>query len=997
MTDREATLETFRERVGKLSEHFSRQAARYRGPTYNEETARSEFISPFFEALGWDVANRQGHALQYRDVVHEEGIKVGDATKAPDYTFRIGGQRKFFVEAKKPGVDLKHNPAPAYQLRRYAWSANLPLSILTDFDELGVYDTRVRPKEGEKASVARVFYFDHEGYVDRAQEIWEVFSKRAVLQGSFDAYVEDKRRKRGTSEVDAEFLKEIEGWREELAKNIALRNPGLTVDELNYAVQATIDRVLFLRIAEGRGAEDYARLLALVNGPGIYERLMALYRQADERYNSGVFDFKADKLTPGLSIDDKVLKPILSALYYPQSPYEFSVLPAEILGNVYEQFLGKVIRLTPSGRAKVEEKPEVKKAGGVYYTPSYIVDYIVAHTVGKLVEGKAPKEMAKLRIVDPACGSGSFLLVAYQTLLDAHLAWYRDHEPKKHKQAVFEGPGGDWRLTTAKKREILLDSIYGVDIDRQAVEVTKLSLLLKCLEGETNESLRQLNLYGERALPSLEKNIQCGNSLISPQALLAHTGGLFPDEQELRRINPFDWQKGFPKVLSTGGFDAVLGNPPYLNVDTVWGKEDVRLQVLRDSFAGVYADKTDLLFYFLARAIELSRNYVCFIVSRAFLEAFKAARLRRTLATKTTILRIIDFQDFRVFDGVGITTAILELGLRKGRSDVDVAKLHCELRPPFNLERQSRDVTYFDSFRVPRQDLGEAPWVLVPKSAAFLNQRIDEAGEPLGSVLRIGQGMQTGLNNVFGRRTREELERWGAPDSVWIRRASNSDIRPYSIRDRGEFLLYLEEVESFRDLPIGIRRYLESHRAELEARAAFQRGDCEWWRYTWPLHKEWYSGQRLLCPFLARTNRFALDSDRAYLGLTDTTVLFSHGQKESLEYIVALLNSALLTYRFRSIGKLKGGGILEYFWNSVSKLPLRRIIWTSSSDESIHARLGQLARFRHRQEEQKSQLRTQHDRALLERQVAATDAEIDQLVFKLYHLTPKDTATVKKT
>ena len=168
MTEPLATLENFRARVKELSERFTRQTARYRSPSYNEETARSEFISPFFEALGWDIANRQGHALQYRDVIHEEGIKVGDATKAPDYTFRIGGQRKFFVEAKKPGVDLKHDVAPAYQLRRYAWSAHLPLSILTDFAELGVYDTRIKPAEADKASVARVFYFGHGEYGARS-------------------------------------------------------------------------------------------------------------------------------------------------------------------------------------------------------------------------------------------------------------------------------------------------------------------------------------------------------------------------------------------------------------------------------------------------------------------------------------------------------------------------------------------------------------------------------------------------------------------------------------------------------------------------------------------------------------------------------------------------------------------------------------------------------------------------------------------------------------
>ena len=171
------------------------------------------------------------------------------------------------------------------------------------------------------------------------------------------------------------------------------------------------------------------------------------------------------------------------------------MLPADVLGQVYEQFLGKVIRLTPAHRAKVEEKPEVKKAGGVYYTPTYIVDYIVKQTVGELVEGKTPRQIARLRILDPACGSGSFLLGAYQYLLDYHHRWYVTNDPEKHSRRrqppIYQGPTGGWRFTTAEKKSILINNIYGVDIDRQAVEVTKLSLLLEVLEGETDETLGQ--------------------------------------------------------------------------------------------------------------------------------------------------------------------------------------------------------------------------------------------------------------------------------------------------------------------------------------------------------------------------------------------------------------------------------------------------------------------------------------------------------------------------
>jgi hypothetical protein len=266
-----------------------------------------------------------------------------------------------------------------------------------------------------------------------------------------------------------------------------------------------------------------------------------------------------DAFTPALTIDDRVLKQIIKSLYYP-CPYVFKEIPVEILGQVYERFLGKVIRLTPARQAKIEEKPEVRKAGGVYYTPKYIVDYIVENTVGELLADKTPEEAAELTIVDPACGSGSFLLGAFQYLLDWHESWYLGHDPEKwtrgKQPALIHTAEGDWRLTTAEKKRILLNNIYGVDIDAQAVEVTKLSLLMKVLEEETG----QLTLGFERALPDLGDNIKCGNSLIDWDYF---EGQLIRDEAEVERVNPFEWEQGFPEVFAKGGFDAVIGNPPW--------------------------------------------------------------------------------------------------------------------------------------------------------------------------------------------------------------------------------------------------------------------------------------------------------------------------------------------------------------------------------------------------------------------------------------------------
>ena len=368
-----------------------------------------------------------------------------------------------------------------------------------------------------------------------------------------------------------------------MARNIALRNPDLTQRELNFAIQQTIDRIIFLRICEDRGIENYGRLMALQNGENVYKRLFQLFRKADDKYNSGLFHFKKEKhrdnfdnLTPNLAIDDKTLKDIFKNLYYPDSPYEFSVLPADILGQVYEKFLGKIIRLTPKHQAKIEEKPEVRKAGGVYYTPTYIMDYIVKNTVGKLVEHKKPGHrgaVSKIKILDPACGSGSFLICTYQFLLDWHLDQYVNDGPDKWTKGriprIYQSDKGEWRLTTDERKRILLNNIYGVDIDPQAVEVTKLSLLLKALEGEDEQSIgKQMSLFQERVLPDLSNNIKCGNSLIGPDFYDNRQLNIL-EKEEIYRVNAFDWDAEFADIMKSGGFDAVIGNPPYIRIQAM--------------------------------------------------------------------------------------------------------------------------------------------------------------------------------------------------------------------------------------------------------------------------------------------------------------------------------------------------------------------------------------------------------------------------------------------
>ncbi|MCP4428605.1 MAG: restriction endonuclease subunit M, partial [Chloroflexi bacterium] len=215
------------QKIHDLVAQFERNRDDYRAASYNETETRREFIDPFFKAMGWDVDNEQGYAEAYKDVVHETAVKVQGKTKAPDYAFRIGGATKYFVEAKKPSVNVKEDIHPAYQLRSYAWSGKLPLSILTDFEEFAVYDCRPRPVKSDKAAHSRVMYFTYDQYIEKWDEIAAIFSPEAIRRGSFDKFVQSNKLKRGTAEVDDAFLADISGWRELLARNIALRNDGI--------------------------------------------------------------------------------------------------------------------------------------------------------------------------------------------------------------------------------------------------------------------------------------------------------------------------------------------------------------------------------------------------------------------------------------------------------------------------------------------------------------------------------------------------------------------------------------------------------------------------------------------------------------------------------------------------------------------------------------------------------------------------------------------------
>ena len=656
MTAKESGLKI----ISELVERFEDQFISYKSK-FNEAQTRIDFIDPFFEALGWDMDNSQGLAQSYRDVFLEDKVKVGNALKSPDYSFRIGGgNRLFFVEAKQPSIDVKDNIAYAYQVRRYGWSAELKVSIITDFEEFSIYDCTKKPNEKDKASVARLKYLTYKEYVKEWDFLWDTFSKESVLKGKFDKFTTQSLSKKGTDSVDGEFLNSLDGWRTLLAESISKDNPRLNEDELNFAVQQTLDRFIFLRITEDRNIEPYSNLQKCLKGTSYFKNILHLFRDADKKYNSGLFDFKKDTISERLIIDNDTIEKVINSLYYPECPYAFSVISVEILGSAYEQFLGKTITIDESGKATIEFKPDVRKAGGVYYTPQYIVDYIVEHTIGNLIKNKTPREVEKIKIADPACGSGSFLLGAYQFLLK----WHRDYylkNPNKKNPLTPEG-----NLSTAEKKRILINNIYGVDIDTNAVEVTKLSLLLKCVEGETPASIEnQFNMFHERVLPTLDSNIKSGNSLIDVNYYDSEL-----DFNAERKLKPFSWKKEFVEVFKNGGFDVIIGNPPYVKMS----EENQIAYFNQNYFCQNYQYDLYLLFLEKYKYLMVEHGLLGIIIPNTWLQSIKFQKIRKYLTNEYRWQRILHITD-HVFKAV-VDTHVLVFEKNKVQSNtIQIDKL----------------------------------------------------------------------------------------------------------------------------------------------------------------------------------------------------------------------------------------------------------------------------------------------------------------------------------
>jgi type I restriction-modification system DNA methylase subunit len=1070
-----ATLESFTAKLQSLVHKFDADRAHYLSKGYSEAQARMDLITPFFKALGWDVENEAGLAHYAREVVVEKG--EAETEGRPDYSFRVGGQTKFFVEAKAPSEPLdsaKH----ILQAKGYAWNTRqVFFVILTDFEEFRFYDASIQP-DARKPDEGLLLSLKYPDYLSHIERLWE-FSKERVAAGSLDAMLSrDRRTQRLRIPVDKVFLEEMTGWREDLAKNIYRNNPELTVKQLNEVVQRLLDRIVFIRIAEDRHIIEKNQLRDAVEewqARGgkfhLFDWLNDLFHRINEDFNGEIFK---PHLSESIKIDSEVLARIIARLYPPQSPYRFDVIGVELLGSIYERYLGNTIRLTPK-QVRVEEKPEVRKAGGVYYTPKYIVDYIVKNTVGKIIEGKSPKQIEKIRILDPACGSGSFLIGAFQYLIDYHVQWYLAHPEQEVRHAhpsldfmreVHTNPDGAKRLSVYRKAKILRHNLFGVDIDPQAVEITMMSLYLKALEGERSQLPAKQHL-----LPELKYNIMCGNSLIGPD--IYDQGTLFADE-ERDRINAFDWYavapttpesppqlrrglwggavaplyergvgegsalpkaRGSPEgsptkaghdrtvlpsiglVMKDGGFDCVIGNPPYIRIQAMKEWAPIEVEFYKQHYKAASSGNYDIYVVFAEKGLSLlnEKGRLGFILPHKFFNAKYGEPLRSVIAQGRHLSHVIHFGDKQVFDGATNYTCLLFLD-KSGNKEFQFEK-------PGDLEAW-RDTGEAIAGTIPASKATASEWNFTVGKGAGLFEKLSKMPVKLGDVAEMFVGLQTSADTVYlfkkvrpGKRRgltevfSEELDESVNLESSILKPVVRSGsihryaaqptahvLFPYEVKGCSARLFTPAEMEHSYPLAWD---YLNRNRKLLEAREKGKFKDPEWYRFGRTQNLGMWEQPKLMVPYMITDLSAYFDGTEGYYFINVTTGgygITTNVASINLAYLCGLLNSRLLDFYLKNVSTTFHGGYFAANKQYIEQLPIRPIDFSDPADKARHDRMVALVERMldlNKRKHSGKLAPSQVDR--VDREMAATDNQIDELVYELYGITDDERKIIEGT
>lgn len=952
--------ESARQEIARLVARYKALSPRQR-KDYNEPATRQGFILPLFRALGWNTDDPN-------EVSPEENVSRGFV----DFAFRINGVAKFFLETKKLPADLS-DPRWAQQAINYAWTKGVTWAVLCDFEGLKIFNAEVREADPRQAMFLQ---FTADLYLTDFERLWWL-SRPACEQGTLDREAEKWGKRSLKRPVGEQLLENLMEWRRELFRHLRQYNPVRTPEQIDEAVQRTLDRLVFIRTVEDREVEP-RRLLGLAREyrDAIQQRrkydlipkLVALFREYDDGYDSRLF---APHLLEELQCEPEPFVRVIEGLYNPDefTEYDFNAIGADVLGAMYEQYLGHAAQERGKDVAELEAKKSKRKAQGIYYTPQFVVQYIVRQTLGRLLEERGLEGARNVRVLDPACGSGSFLIEAF-SVLDEFIARATNQQPASAKGDTHD---------LARRMAILTRNIYGVDLDAQAVEVAQLNLLL-----------RAANQRGR--LPQLQ-NIRQGNSLISgtDEELQAAFG---PDWRDKR---PFNWEREFEGAMKDGGFDVVIGNPPYV-------RQEALGEAFKDYAKGryeTYAGTADLYVYFIERAMSLLRpgGYLGFIVANKWMRAAYGEPLRRWLKQQQ-IAEIIDFGDLPVFEQA--TTYPCILILRKAAPARTFAVTQVKTLDFASLDEYARDNRY----DVAQDSLSDKGWSLAGGQAQALLAKLRAKGVPLGEYVqgKIYRGVLTGLNEAFviDERTRNRLIAEDPRSAELIKPfLLGRDVKRYAPPQSKRYLIFARRGVNIDEYP-AIKKYLLPFKDRLTPKPDGWVG--EEWKGRKPGRYEWYEIQdtidyyaefekpKIIVPAIVQRASFAFDSEDFYSN--DKTSIIGVNDL----YLLGILNSRVSDLVLREIASTKQGGFFEQKPMYLSQLPIRTLNLSDPAERAMHDRMVGLVEemLRLKKEHAAAESALEDRRHALARDIERTDREIDRLVYELYGLTEEEIAIVER-
>lgn len=914
-----------KEKVRQLVESYDSVVRMGKKAEYSEADVGSKFILPLLSALGWDIT-------KIEDVKEQRRTLTGVA----DYSLlNVGGTAKVFLELKKFEEDLDGSRRVGGKIKSfpqmaidYAWQSRADWAVLTDFEEIRLYYSRVKkPEEG------LIFKLKYNDYLTNFDKLW-LLSKESVVSGLLDTY--EKRRLR--REVDEELLKDLVYCRKLLVSNARKNNPQLSKDEINEATQKILDRLMFIRSCEDRliiPAESLWTQFSVWQKIAIDKSvrtfmmdLKNIFRDFDAVYNGKLF---APHLCEDLRVDNEVLETILILLYN----YNFDLIPVDVLGNAYELYIGTIIKekegLLTEDELTLVEDPAVRKKHGIYYTPEFVVDYIVRNTLGKLLEkSKTVEDASKIKVLDPACGSGSFLIKAFDVLKE----WYDRHNKQNQQNATPNTLDAHFKVISNVEEKILTENLYGVDLDPQAVEITILNLSLKAVKTR-------------KKLPFMGDHIKCGNSIISEpvEKMMEQFGERWKEKRS------FEWRKEFTEIFAQGGFDVVVANPPYYNVQTI--KDPLEKQWLEKNFKNVFTGESDIHYFFYVRGIELLKpqGLLGFISSRYFIEATQAEPFRRFIQSNCKIRLILDFGSLvKIFRDATINTVITILEKSDNENErqsnqvkvVKVSNWVNDLASLFNhickhLETKNYFDEYISIFEVAQDKLTPKIWQLTPVAVESIITKMNSKGNKLYDFCDVFKSLESGLDMISKEHLKIiDSKGWKFTPSLTVGEPvfridfktihgksleieacrpllTNENIKRYMLDWKNEYLIFLLDDDDVEKYP-NIKKHLLRYKLLLEERYDAKNRGAPYYAIANPrnVSKILSKKDRLITPYIAPENRFAyVRGEENYIYKSDVYVVMPKDNcPVSLKYIQGILNSKLFEFMHKHTAKAVDGAAM---------------------------------------------------------------------------------------